>query len=260
MKRYFWKEKNRLVYIDKQADKRMWEERWKEYSLRKLFYSHKHSKSSSKIIIEITKKYLPLGSDILEGGCGLGYNVFSLREAGYNTIGVDYAVDTISRVTEFMPDLDVRFGDLNKMDFQDFLFDGYWSLGVIEHFYTGYQDIAEEMVRVLKPGGYLFITVPAVSPIRKLKAKLHIFPLFSEDKINLCEFYQYAFSSEEIQEFFGGLGFKFIEKLNWNVYKGVSDEIPGMKLLMRFLCKFCDSLPRYLLKYFYHMHLFVFQK
>ena len=44
------------------------------------------------------------------------------------------------------------------------LLKGYWSLGVIEHFWTGYDDILSEMYRVLTPGGLLVLNrSPAIA-------------------------------------------------------------------------------------------------
>ena len=42
----------------------------------------------------------------------------------------------------------------------------------IEHFIDGYDAILSEMYRVIKEGGYLFLTVPSMSIIRKVKAAL----------------------------------------------------------------------------------------
>jgi len=55
------------------------------------------------------------------------------------------------------------FSDVRKLNFPDHYFDGYWSLGVIEHFYKGYDEIIHKIYRVLHPGGFLFLTVPEMS-------------------------------------------------------------------------------------------------
>lgn len=260
MKRYFDRQNNRLVYIGKPANQKMWEKRWQNENINKLFSPPAYSRTH-KTILDITRKYLPAGSKILEGGCGLGNNVFFLKQSRYEVIGIDYASKTVHRVKEFMPEIDIRCGDVEHLDFPDCFFDGYWSLGVIEHFYKGYRKTAQEMHRVLKPGGYLFMTVPAISTLRKLKVKLGIFPNFDEKKTNISDFYQYAFTDKEIRTAFQDFGFDFVEKQSWNIYKGVSDEIPGSRFLMSFLCRFLYETTWFLLKNSCnHINLFVFQK
>ena len=260
MKVYFDEKRDRLIYIGGSANQGMWETRWAKEDLNKLFFPPAHLKSSS-IVLETTKKYIPPGAKILEGGCGLGYNVYFLENSGYETVGVDYASDTVQRVKEFMPGLNVRSGDLRRLDFQDCTFDGYWSLGVIEHYYEGYQEVAQEMFRVLKPGGYLFVTTPAISALRRIKVRLGIIPRFHEGSVSSSNFYQYAFAAEEVRQSFLKLGFEFIESKGWGVYKGISDEIPGTRLIMSLLCRYFEKPAEYALKDFCnHMQLLIFKK
>jgi len=42
------------------------------------------------------------------------------------------------------------------LKFPNNFFDGYWTLGVIEHFWEGYNQIIEEAKRVIKPGDIYF--------------------------------------------------------------------------------------------------------
>jgi SAM-dependent methyltransferase len=94
-----------------------------------------------------------------------------MAEAGFEAIGVDFAKDTVAQAKETYPGIDVREGDVRALDFPDDYFDGYWSIGVIEHFWDGYDEIMSEAARVLKPGGFLFLTAPWFSPYRKSKAR-----------------------------------------------------------------------------------------
>ena len=50
--------------------------------------------------------------------------------------------------------------------------DAYWSLGVIEHFFNGYKEIAEEANRILKNKGFIFLTFPSMNILRKQKQNL----------------------------------------------------------------------------------------
>lgn len=125
--------------------------------------------------IALTRRWLPPQARILEGGCGNGGKVAALTAAGFRVTGVDYAEATIARLQAAMPQLDVRLDDVFRLQLADGSFDGYWSFGVIEHFWDGYQGLLAEAARVLRPGGMLFLTFPAMSPLRRAKAALRLY-------------------------------------------------------------------------------------
>lgn len=260
MKRYYDGTKNRLVYVGEEATPEMWDKRWGEEDLEKLFFPSRYC-MEDRIIVDTTRNYLSTGARILEGGCGLGEKVYFLTQAGFDVIGIDSAAKTVEKLHQFMPDLDIRYGDLMQLDFTDCYFDGYWSLGVVEHFYNGYGYIAREMYRILKPGGYLFMTVPAMSRLRKMKATIGIYPRFSENEVDISSFYQFVYDSEEVQKSFFNFGFQLVEKRGWAVREGVRSEITGSRLLIGFLLKFFEKPTWHLLKnYCNHMDLYVFRK
>ena len=150
---------------------------------------------------------------------------------GYKAIGVDFAKKTIERVKDAIPELDVRVGDVRDLQFPDNYFTGYWSLGVIEHFWDGYHDILEEMRRVLINDGYLFLTVPYMSPLRRLKAKLGLYNDFKgEGKEN---FYQFALDHDTVINDFVGVGFKLLENRPLDGIKGLKGEVRVFKPLLQ---------------------------
>lgn len=108
-----------------------------------------------------------------------------------------------------MPDLDVRCGDVRALAFEDNFFDGYFSLGVIEHFWEGYDDILAEMYRVLVPGGYAFVTVPCISRLDRLKIKFSGYPEFHGQRIPEG-FYQFGFDVHTVKKDFERVGFACI--------------------------------------------------
>jgi SAM-dependent methyltransferase len=260
MIRYFDRKNNRLVYIGACADKEMWELRWKAEDIGPIIFVKKLD-ATDKMVIEMTQKYLLKGARILEGGCGLGRYVNLLDTFGYQVMGVDFAEDTIQRVRNFLPKLDVRVADLRDLPFENDYFDGYWSFGVIEHFVDGYDSIACEMKRVLKSGGYLFLTVPAFSCLRQLKASLGLFPEYPSQGIAKDSFYQYAYQSLDICRSFSEYGFELITQRAFGVFKGVTDELYGTRFMMRVLCHwFEEPLEKLIGSLANHMHLFVFRK
>jgi SAM-dependent methyltransferase len=259
-RKYYDPVHRRLVYAGTETSPEMWDECWSEQDLKEKLSPARRG-MEERVVVEVTRRYLPRGARVLEGGCGLGQMTYLLRESGYEVVGVDYAARTVERVRAFMPDLDVRYGDLERLDFDEGHFDGYWSFGVIEHLYHGYERLAREMVRVLRPGGYLFVTVPALSALRRLKAALGLFPRFRSDRFDVSTFYQFAFSPEETSERFGEYGFQLVERQGYNVYHGVRDEIPGTHLLMIVLRSVLETPSwKLLTPLCNHMDLFVFRK
>ena len=141
---YFDSAHQRLVYVDKKADQDLWNQTW---------LSDENIESSIKkdntFVSSYTKKYLSSGSTIMEGGCGNGHHVYALRNNGYKAFGIDYAESTVRTVNKIVPNIDIRVGDVFNLPIEDNSIDAYWSLGVIEHYYDGYQGITEEMVRTI---------------------------------------------------------------------------------------------------------------
>ena len=224
MKRYYDKENNRLIYIGKASNQEYWDAHWNKNTIEKLYPKQI---SPFDYVINTTKKYLSKDSLILEGGCGTGQQVFKLQKSGFKAIGIDYAKKTIETVKKTMSELDIRLGDVRSLDFPDNYFNGYWSFGVIEHFYKGYEEIINEMYRVLKPGGYLFITFPHMSKLRKLKAKKNKYPLWENN--NIDNFYQFALDESTVIKDLEKLNFKLINKQHLSGIKGLKDEINFIK-------------------------------
>ena len=74
--------------------------------------------------------------------------------------GLDLSRETIGQLQARFPDAEFAAGDIRHTAFADAEFDAYFSWGVFEHFEAGLQPCIAEAFRVLKPGGYLFISVP----------------------------------------------------------------------------------------------------
>lgn len=226
MKRYYDKHKNCLVYIGNKSDEQYWDSHWDKNTIEKLYPKFV---SPFDFVINTSKKYLTEGSRILEGGCGVGQQVFKLQNAGFDAIGIDYAPKTIETVKKAMPQLNIRLGDVRKLDFENNYFDAYWSFGVIEHFYNGYHQIANEMQRVIKPEGYLLITFPHMSKLRKRKARKNKYPIWKENENDLKNFYQFALDEKKVIQHFEKIGFKLIKQQHLTGLKGLKDEISFMK-------------------------------
>ena len=145
-------------------------------------------------------------------------------ENGYTCIGVDNAKNTVERVNELIPDIDVRYGDVRRLDFEDSFLSGYWSIGVIEHFWNGYDEIIHEMKRVLKNGGYLFLAFPCMSLLRMLKCRMGCFKEFQATD-ELMGFYQFALDERQVIKDLENLSFHLIRKTTFAGLKGFKDEV-----------------------------------
>ncbi|HAV11409.1 MAG TPA: class I SAM-dependent methyltransferase [Candidatus Moranbacteria bacterium] len=262
--KYFDTKNSRLVFLESKSSAGFWDNHWKTEKLKADIERGK----DDQFVSRITKKFLPLGSKILEGGCGKGAFVYSLKISGYDAYGIDYAKETIKEINEVMPDLNISLGNVEGLDFSDNFFDGYWSLGVIEHFFDGYDKITKEMTRVIKPGGYLFITFPYISPLRRIKAKLGKYPKFQEKELAMENFYQFALSHKKTSGDFEKLGFSIVYKKPFDGIKGLKDEISQVKPILQriydskniFIMIFQGLLSRALSPFTSHSILLVFKK
>ena len=215
-------------------------------------------------LVAETRRYLPVGSSVLEGGYGCEDKVYSLRTAGYRAIGFDTAQKTLYRALEVCPDLNIAVGDIRNLTLEDGAMDGYWSLSVFEHIHEGMQAQWEDAARVVRSGGYLFLTVLIMSPLRRLKAKLNAYPALID--IPAGGFYQYAYSTEAIVS--SAEADVFVSVRLFDGIKGLEDEVPALQpvpqslydsksLVARVLRRFMDVALRSLSG---HMGYFVFQR
>lgn len=229
MQKYFDKQNNRLIFIGEKSTSSFWDNHWEINDLKEKI----RNVGKDNLVVRITKKWLsPEDGPILEGGCGTGQHCYALAKRGFKCIGVDYAQKTVAKVTEFVQEIDVRYGDVRELDFKDGYFAGYWSLGVIEHFWNGYYEIMIEMRRVLKPRAYLFLTFPYLSPLRNLKAKLGFYPLFDNNATS-DTFYQFAFDYKVVIKDLDKLGFKLMYKKAYSGIKGFKDEVAIFKNVLQ---------------------------
>lgn len=105
-------------------------------------------------------------------------------------------------------------------------------MGVIEHFWEGYDKILREVKRVIKPEGYFFLTFPYMSPLRKVKANLGIYKIFSGSLKN-DNFYQFILDAEEVKNNVEKYSFKLILKQSFDATKGIKDEIFLLSLVLQ---------------------------
>jgi SAM-dependent methyltransferase len=195
---------NRLIYLDQRSSPKFWEYHWQRVGTPAPLSRHDE-------ILATTARYLVKGARVLEGGCGRGDKVKALADAGFDAVGVDYADCTVRQARLDFPGIDIRAGDVRALPFPDQSLDGYWSLGVIEHFWGGYDPILAEAHRVLKRGGVLFLTAPWLSPFRRRKVRTGGYPIREYDS-EPDNFFQFALPRDEVSRALQWHGF---ELLRW---------------------------------------------
>ncbi len=159
---------------------------------------------------------LPPHSRILDGGCGMGEWTVYYASKGFRVVGMDISRITIEKLQEKFPDHHFSVGDIRNTGFEDDSFDAYFSWGTFEHFEEGFAAPLMEARRILKKGGYLFISVPFQNG-RHLRRDQR--PLWYWDENydksrgyqSRMRFYQWRLTQPELQQELEINGFKTIQ-------------------------------------------------
>jgi ubiquinone/menaquinone biosynthesis C-methylase UbiE len=118
---------------------------------------------SRQVIDEYFLNLLPEGAQILDVGSGGGLftNYMADQRPDVKIIGVDLAEPQLKRASKRMRAYGDRVtfqkGDATDLTFGDSAFDGVISYGSVKHWTSQHKGMAE-CIRVLKPGGPLFVT------------------------------------------------------------------------------------------------------
>ncbi len=103
---------------------------------------------------------LPKGSRILDVGCGIGGSARILAsDYGFDVVGITISPEQVRRATDLTPKtLLCRYELMDALDlkFEKGSFDGVWSVEAGPHM-PDKQLYADEMLRVLRPGGVLAV-------------------------------------------------------------------------------------------------------
>lgn len=97
---------------------------------------------------------------ILDLGCGTGMMVEVLMRQGYQVLGVDLRPEGLCATHQALPWSWLLQAEATKLPLADNIFDAVLLLDVLEH--VDEQVLLQEVYRVLRPGGLVLITVPAI--------------------------------------------------------------------------------------------------
>jgi len=101
---------------------------------------------------------LSQGARVLDVGCGTGRWVRRLEEQGLSVLGIDQSSEMLSLARNRRTLSPMVSGEVQNLPFRDQSFEYVTAVTVIQHIPPQEQVRAlSEMVRVLRPGGYLFL-------------------------------------------------------------------------------------------------------
>lgn len=101
---------------------------------------------------------LKKGAQVLDVGCGTGRWLRRLEQRGFSTAGIDQSPAMLRLARERGTFLPLFAGDAQHLPFRDESFDCVSGVTVVQHIPLAQQSQAlKEMIRVLRPGGYLIL-------------------------------------------------------------------------------------------------------
>lgn len=126
------------------------------------------------ITVDVRKMGLKRGMKVLDAGCGQGRHLCeAFRAEGVEVVGLDINLGDLQKAHALLSLMDVKKaknwllvkGDVTKLPFRDGTFDAVICSEVLEHIPDSGKAV-EELVRVLKSGGPLAVSVPRYFPER----------------------------------------------------------------------------------------------
>jgi SAM-dependent methyltransferase len=125
------------------------------------------------LTVDFDRLGLKPGERILDMGAGLGRHAFEAYKRGGDVIAFDQNTEELDTVREWFAamknevpegaEADVKEGDALSLPFADGEFDRIIAAEILEHIPADIQAI-QELVRVLRPGGTLAVSVPRWLP------------------------------------------------------------------------------------------------
>jgi len=175
---------------------------------------------------------------VLEIGCAMGFFIESLRKRGIEAYGVDISRYAISKAApEIRPYLYRCDVSENELPFPDNSLDFLYTLETIEHLKHPEYAI-KAMERVLKPGGFVFMTTPAPGTSAAMADRTHI-------NVRPFKKWKQCFSK-------AGLRVRQFFPWHWQPEKGRIGKIPEpFRTALRVILWY----PREMIKPFQHIYL-----
>ena len=115
--------------------------------------------SAGKRALKVSR-YIPKGASVLDIGCGNGNFLKCLIEAGYKGFGLELPGNSLERAKR-VPGIKLKEGRLQQGDFDEASFDMVTLWHVFEHLNEPLKNLSV-IADILKPGGYLILSLPNI--------------------------------------------------------------------------------------------------
>jgi 2-polyprenyl-3-methyl-5-hydroxy-6-metoxy-1,4-benzoquinol methylase len=110
------------------------------------------------MLLDLVAKYVPPGGRLLDVGSGFGLTVYEANRRGFHAEGIDISQRLATLAHEKLG-VTVHCGPVEKAHLDANRFNGVIFWDVLEHVHNPLEILAE-ILRILRPGGYLFGQVP----------------------------------------------------------------------------------------------------
>ena len=110
------------------------------------------------------------GGDALDLGCGSGKSVSTLIDMGYRAVGLDFSEEAVSMCRDGFDSGRFEVSDILELPFEDSSFDYVTAVHILEHVEeSDMPRAASEILRVMRPGAWLFVRSFTPSDMRSGK-------------------------------------------------------------------------------------------
>lgn len=194
--------------------------------------------SKTRTITSVFDRYITKSLKLIEAGCGLGGWVKYFSNRGNDIIGIEYDDRIVKQAKIFDPKINVFLGDVARLKYDDNLFDGYISLGVIEHFQEGPEEALLEAKRILKNDGLIFLAVPLLTPLRRIIVHplRNLYFVIHQMKGMNKYFGEYRYTKKEVLSFLKRNNFELVyvgiddyEKIDKTHHIGIYADFPFLR-------------------------------
>lgn len=163
-------------------------------------------------VLQLLQDLVPQHGRLLDVGCGIGIFLKMAQENNWHVTGIDIS-PFASRYAKEVFNLDVHEGSLTNLHFPPASFDVATMWDILEHLADPMTEI-EEIGRILKKGGMLFLNTPNEESLLRVLAHLLYKMSFGSFRYPVRKLYHiyhlYYFNSSTLTKMLENTGFKIL--------------------------------------------------